>query len=446
MSYDFPAVAGNYVVFLAAPNPLPINGPTAHPTGLTMWVYGDDSHHFLNAWIEDAAGEVQLYTFGQVNHSGWQQMFANFDDFLGWPNGHVSGEDNGHLDYPISLFALVLDGMPDGQASSGVIYLDQLSTMGTAPIPLTPTLVPEQPIAPTQDVGTPPQSIGPKAVIEPSQLMVGSGLLAYCESSGANPCLIAALEEKGASPEAIAFARRMDGEAVLINLDEIGVVDLAEVEYPLRVNTNVADFFVNGTPLLLSFEKLYHPVNERLQKHPDFDALAARYSNLEVAWRRQYQIIASEEGPSGGQRFVLRYPIVTGCPVCFVGVSADVAVDFDVDGVFQGVTILDLVPDQQIGGDFSFASSPTPSVTATPSATSTPMPQLPTSSPTTASTRLPPTVAPTATLVQSITSTFKPTPAPIQNEPAARSLCGGFTGLALLPLLLFAVQQRFRGR
>jgi hypothetical protein len=95
------------------------------PGGLRAWVYGDGSGHFLNAWLRDRAGEVRQYTFGQVTHQGWQQMTAAFDDARGWPNVRISGADNGRLDFPASLTSIVLDGVPDGQASKGTIYIDE---------------------------------------------------------------------------------------------------------------------------------------------------------------------------------------------------------------------------------------------------------------------------------------------------------------------------------
>jgi hypothetical protein len=123
LSYDFPAVQNNYVVFLRlAPLPIP-----EQLDALTLWVIGDGSGHFLNAWIRDAQGEVRQFTFGQVNHKdSWQPMMLRLDTAAPWPQGHISGPDNGRLDFPISLEALVLDGVPDGAASMGVLYLDDL--------------------------------------------------------------------------------------------------------------------------------------------------------------------------------------------------------------------------------------------------------------------------------------------------------------------------------
>ena len=128
LKYDFPAVQNNFVVFEARP-PVGIAG---QPTALSAWVYGDGSGHFLNVWLRDAGGQVRQYTFGQIKHQGWQQLTAALDDAAGWPNVHISGPDTGKLNFPVSLSALVLDGVPDGVASTGTIYIDDLSTVGPA--------------------------------------------------------------------------------------------------------------------------------------------------------------------------------------------------------------------------------------------------------------------------------------------------------------------------
>jgi eukaryotic-like serine/threonine-protein kinase len=128
LKYDFPAVQNNFVVFEARP-PVGIPG---QPTALSAWVYGDGSGHFLNVWLRDAGGQVRQYSFGQIKHEGWQQLTAVLDDAAGWPNVHISGPDTGKLSFPVSLSALVLDGVPDGAASKGTIYIDDLSTGGQA--------------------------------------------------------------------------------------------------------------------------------------------------------------------------------------------------------------------------------------------------------------------------------------------------------------------------
>jgi hypothetical protein len=124
LDYKFPAVQDNYVVFASRP-PLPIPG---EPTALSIWVLGDGSGHFLNVWIQDSKGEVRAFNFGRVPEAGtWRQLTASLDTAAPWPQGHISGPDNGQLDYPIKVYALVLDGVPDGTASQGTIYLDDIA-------------------------------------------------------------------------------------------------------------------------------------------------------------------------------------------------------------------------------------------------------------------------------------------------------------------------------
>jgi hypothetical protein len=158
LAYQLPAVAKNYVVFRRVPAAT-IPG---QPSALKLWVYGDGSGHFLNAWVRDSQGEVRQFTFGQITHTGqWQEMTAPLDTAAAWPQAHISGSDNGRLDFPISLDSLVLDGVPDGGGPfSGAIYLDDLSTgdvtapQADAPAPAANT-VPGTPTAPPAASGPP---------------------------------------------------------------------------------------------------------------------------------------------------------------------------------------------------------------------------------------------------------------------------------------------------
>jgi hypothetical protein len=63
---------------------------------------------------------------GRVSHTGWQQMVGILDVNQPWPWAHISGPDNGIIDYPVSFYALILDDAPDTFAGSGTIYVDEL--------------------------------------------------------------------------------------------------------------------------------------------------------------------------------------------------------------------------------------------------------------------------------------------------------------------------------
>ncbi len=134
LSYDVPNVADSFVVFSRIPA-APIPG---QPQTLTMWVYGDGSNHFLNAWVQDSQNEVRQFTFGRLTHAGsWQPMTLLLDTTAPWPQGHtdVAGPDNGRLDYPIRLYAIVLDAVASERVT-GAIYLDDLAVgSGVVPTP-----------------------------------------------------------------------------------------------------------------------------------------------------------------------------------------------------------------------------------------------------------------------------------------------------------------------
>ena len=149
LSYSFPTGGNDYVVFRRT---IPMGGAGM---ALTAWVYGDNSGHFLNAWVKDAGGEIWSFPFGQIKHTGWQQMTAPLDVLGAWPTNHVSGPANGMLDYPASFYAIVLDDAPDISSGSGVIYIDDLSCADVVYAP--PAALPQVPIGPLQPPVGPPQ-------------------------------------------------------------------------------------------------------------------------------------------------------------------------------------------------------------------------------------------------------------------------------------------------
>ena len=120
LAYDFPSGGNDFIVFLQTH---PLGG---RPNQINAWVHGNDSKHYLNVWIEDAAGETWQFPLGQVRHTGWQQMAAWLDPAAPWPTGHIDGPSNGVVDYPINFRALVLDDIPDSFTGSGAIYVDDL--------------------------------------------------------------------------------------------------------------------------------------------------------------------------------------------------------------------------------------------------------------------------------------------------------------------------------
>ncbi|MBN1992059.1 MAG: protein kinase [Anaerolineae bacterium] len=136
LDYNFPSSTDNDFVVFSQRWTL-----SGNPNAISAWVYGDGAGHFLNAWIKDAAGQIWGMSFGQVKHTGWQEMIAYLDSNQPWPSGHISGPDNGVIDYPISFQALVLDDGVDTFSGSGTLYIDNLASVSDATAP-TPTPAP----------------------------------------------------------------------------------------------------------------------------------------------------------------------------------------------------------------------------------------------------------------------------------------------------------------
>jgi serine/threonine-protein kinase len=137
LDYRFLTPGNDYVVFLQS------HALAGEPTAISAWVYGDGSGHFLNVWIKDSAGEVWQMSFGQITHTGGQLITAPLNAAARWPSGHVSGPDNGLIDYPISFQGLVLDDGADTFIGEGSIFIDDLTSQeASATVASTPSLSP----------------------------------------------------------------------------------------------------------------------------------------------------------------------------------------------------------------------------------------------------------------------------------------------------------------
>jgi len=168
LRYNFPAAGEDYVVFA---HPISLAG---QPNTIGAWVYGDGSGHYVNVWVQDAQNEMWSVHLGRVGGARWQQMAGTLAPNLPWPSGHVSGPDNGVVDYPVRFHALVVD-RPGSGSQSGQIYIDDVSVWRseTAPTPPPATAVPATPpggAVPTTVTGEPPVSAGPLDFPTPTQL------------------------------------------------------------------------------------------------------------------------------------------------------------------------------------------------------------------------------------------------------------------------------------
>ncbi|MCL4267007.1 MAG: protein kinase [Anaerolineae bacterium] len=155
LDYQFNTPENDYVVFMQS------NAIGGTPNALQLWVYGDGSGHFLNAWIQDAGGQTWQVPFGRVTHTGWRQMTGYIDTNQSWPWTVISGGNDPNVDYPISFRGFVLDDKDNAYTGQGVIYLDDLTATtlapgGPTPTPSSATPTPDSTAVPTTESSAPP--------------------------------------------------------------------------------------------------------------------------------------------------------------------------------------------------------------------------------------------------------------------------------------------------
>jgi hypothetical protein len=152
-------------------------------------------------------------------------------------------------------------------------------------------------------------------------------------------CIASVMRRGGALPAAIAFTRRMDGDAYAESFRKMGPVDLISVFYPTRANTNQAYFMVNGTPPLVSAEDHLRRID--ITQDPRYPAIVKKFPKI-MLWQGGPVFKEMQRLAGGGQRFVFAYFLLNGCHACKVGGSAYVAFDFDARGTFEGTKLLRL--------------------------------------------------------------------------------------------------------
>ncbi len=121
LDYNFSSAGNDFVVFLQ------LNAVAGEPDALQLNVLGDGAGHFLNVWVRDNDGQTWQVPMGRITHTGWQQLTGRIAVDQPWPWTHISGPDNGQVDYPLTFRGFVLDDVNDAYEGSGVIFLDDLT-------------------------------------------------------------------------------------------------------------------------------------------------------------------------------------------------------------------------------------------------------------------------------------------------------------------------------
>ncbi|NJN65526.1 MAG: hypothetical protein HC884_01850 [Chloroflexaceae bacterium] len=126
IQYHFTATDNNYISFEDQAK-LDLGSPNR----VGIWVKGDGSKNTLKVQILDAESEKFQFRLGFIPSGEWTRIEAPVKPDN--PEEDMDkGSGNGRIDYPIRLYALVLDDDPDGTPGQGVVYVDDLYTVSGA--------------------------------------------------------------------------------------------------------------------------------------------------------------------------------------------------------------------------------------------------------------------------------------------------------------------------
>ena len=127
--YRFPSGGNDYVAFRPAA-PLSLGTPSS----VGLWVSGDNSGHLLQIQLEDQSGELLQFPLGKVGGADWSWMQTSVSGAAADGNRLGGGDNNGRLDGPVRVRALVIDDQPNEYSGAGTIWIDDLTAINGAEV------------------------------------------------------------------------------------------------------------------------------------------------------------------------------------------------------------------------------------------------------------------------------------------------------------------------
>ena len=185
--------------------------------------------------------------------------------------------------------------------------------------------------------------VGPEAVWSPPAEFRGT-FDASCAGAGRDmsACFRRAIKKAGASPAAVAFARRLGGQGYLIQFREAGVVDVAYAEYPFRANENRVILLVNGEPPTIDVDDPSRISAKTFAGNAAYAALLRSAPELAIfpGDRSSPRFPRVRTRADGGRSYVVPYALKDGCHACRTLGEAQVGFEFDARGRFESVAIM----------------------------------------------------------------------------------------------------------
>ena len=157
--------------------------------------------------------------------------------------------------------------------------------------------------------------VGADAIWNPGAQVL-DGIRRDCASAGGD-CLLARMTDS-ASPAAIAFTKAIGGEGWLRDFREVGRVDIACVEYPLRTASGEGWLLVNGAPSPVDVDNLQKLPKSEMADNRDWAQIVARnpraalFPSDRVGRADPVAIVYTD----GSEEFVIGYAVRDGCAGC----------------------------------------------------------------------------------------------------------------------------------
>src|SRR5277367_706004 len=203
--------------------------------------------------------------------------------------------------------------------------------------------------APAKPLSASSSRVTDAAVWNPSTDLV-TAIRAKCEPDPPHleSCFLTEMKSFGASPEAIAFSKSLEGTGVIYlrAFRKVARVDVAYIQYVFRANELEGVLLVNGDPSPIDVDDESQYPETELQKYPPYAAIADKYPNVSL-WpddRSNPQLPKLDATGWGTQTFLVNYILRDGCHACAQIGTATFSFAFDTQGKFQGARVSAVKP------------------------------------------------------------------------------------------------------
>jgi predicted secreted protein len=184
------------------------------------------------------------------------------------------------------------------------------------------------------------QNVGPEAVWKPGPQFTKT-VNDRCGSpklQAFNDCIGSLMQTEGASPEALAFAKRLDNEGYLRAYQQVGPVGIAHVSYPFKPFENSGILLVNGSPPVIDVDDFGSLPEKDMKQDPLYRELLKEYPAMSLWHGDRLSDTPPKAQPlkDSGESLGFSYRLLDGCRTCKVIGQAHFAFDFDPGGKYLG--------------------------------------------------------------------------------------------------------------